>query len=500
MKVLLPTSGIGSRLRDLTKYTNKSLVQLGDKLAICYIVELYPTDTEFVVTLGHCGDLVRQFLTLAYPERLFQFVEIDNYDGPGSSLGYSMLKARDYLQCPFVFHCCDTILSEVPTTKGNIMYVSKSSDTISYSSVLTSNSFVIKVNMKGAGGEYAYVGVSHIEDYREFWDTLAKQERTSSLSDVHALAEMVFNGHVITTKVVDFVDTGNPHSYSHAKTKYPSTYNILEKSTESLCFFPTKVIKFSSDADLNAKRVRRAHYLPSTPKILGCTANFIAMEFIHGKVLSGYPVYGQVRALLTWAKQNLWTEPRVDPAFKDACLAFYRDKTLQRVAQCTTHDMPVVNGMEVGTIRDVLERIDFNSLCTDTFYPFHGDFILDNILKTRDGYCLLDWRHEFGGHLDCGDMYYDLAKLRHNIIFTHSNITNGLFTVQNGYVDLKCNFFLVRQLEEFDAFVLAEGLDLSKVKLLMSLIWLNMAPLYPGELQTFLFHFAKFNLALHERP
>ena len=34
-KVLITTSGIGSRLGDLTTYTNKCLVRIGNKPAIC---------------------------------------------------------------------------------------------------------------------------------------------------------------------------------------------------------------------------------------------------------------------------------------------------------------------------------------------------------------------------------------------------------------------------------------------------------------------------------
>jgi hypothetical protein len=100
-------------------------------------------------------------------------------------------------------------------------------------------------------------------------------------------------------------------------------------------------------------------------------------------------------------------------------------------------------------------------------------------------------------------MYYDLAKLRHNIIFNHKNIANGLFEVHEDEgvtVDLKCNYFLMRQLDEFDDFVVENGWNLKKVKILMALVWLNMAPLYTGRLQVFLFLFAKFNLFLQLRP
>ena len=79
-KVLITTSGIGSRLGDLTKYTNKSLVRVGKKPAISYIIEKYPVDIELVITLGYYGNQVRDFLTLAYPERNFNFIEVDKFD------------------------------------------------------------------------------------------------------------------------------------------------------------------------------------------------------------------------------------------------------------------------------------------------------------------------------------------------------------------------------------------------------------------------------------
>jgi len=51
-KVLITTSGVGSRLGQLTTFTNKCLVRVGEKPAISYIVEKYSEDVELVVTLG----------------------------------------------------------------------------------------------------------------------------------------------------------------------------------------------------------------------------------------------------------------------------------------------------------------------------------------------------------------------------------------------------------------------------------------------------------------
>ena len=65
-KVLITTSGVGSRLGELTSYTNKCLIRVGKKPAISYIIESYPNDTKFVITLGYYGKHVKDFLELAY--------------------------------------------------------------------------------------------------------------------------------------------------------------------------------------------------------------------------------------------------------------------------------------------------------------------------------------------------------------------------------------------------------------------------------------------------
>ena len=61
-------------------------------------------------------------------------------------------------------------------------------------------------------------------------------------------------------------------------------------------------------------------------------------------------------------------------------------------------------------------------------------------------------------------------------------------------VDLKCNYFLIQQLTDFDKFVSENNYDLNKIKKITAIIWLNMSPLYSGELSEFLFYFGKYNL------
>ena len=173
-KVLLTTSGLGSRLGNLTKFTNKSLVRVGDKPVISHIIETYPEEVEFIVTLGHYGSHVKQYLTLAHPDRNIQFVEVGNYMGEGSSLLYSISLCEDYLQSPFIFHACDTILP-----KGYINHVDFSSNwsiggegenSQAYRTVNCLNGKIASINEKGEQNfDYVYVGVSGVKEYKSFW-------------------------------------------------------------------------------------------------------------------------------------------------------------------------------------------------------------------------------------------------------------------------------------------------------------------------------------------
>jgi len=508
--VVITTSGTGSRLYSYTKYTNKSLVKVGDKYAICHIIESYPISTRFVITLGYYGKFVRDFLSLAYPDYNIQYVEVDCYEGPMSSLGYSLYSARMFLQEPFIFHCCDTILREKINIIGeNMVFVSKDPNYMTYSSITINNSLIKSFHPKGySNNDYIYIGILYISDYKLFWDILGdiikENPYDTSLSDINVISKMIENGTLFTYKVIDkFYDTGNIESYINVCNDFKSKYDILEKNDESLCFLDTNVIKFFYNNEINMKRVKRGNDLyPLVPKILGYKDNYMAMEYINGKLLSEYKSYGEIYKLLNWAKANLWINPDINHKYIDICKNFYYTKTINRIKSLPFLDKEInnINGLHIGSMDLLLDKVIFTDLYTDTFYKFHGDFILDNIMKVNTTYILLDWRQDFGNELYHGDMYYDLAKLRHNIIFNHKNITNKMFSIEESdnkvYIDLKCNYNLMKQLDDYNKFINENSYNLKKIEILTAIIWLNMSPLYSGDLSKFLYYFGKMNLYL----
>ena len=224
------------------------------------------------------------------------------------------------------------------------------------------------------------------------------------------------------------------------------------------------------------------------------------MDLIEGFVLSTIYRQNVIYDLLQWSKTNLWVNPQKNVDYTECCKRFYIVKTLDRIGKLLFVEKNVINGLKCKPVVQIISEIPEYRLVTDTFVQFHGDFILDNIIKTSTDFKLIDWRHEFDNQLYFGDVYYDLAKLRHNLILNHENINAGLYTLEykadEVIVDLKCNYFQIQQLNEFEKFVLENNYDLEKIKLLTAIIWLNMAPLYEGKFSEFLFYFGKYNLTL----
>ena len=96
-KVLVTTSGVGSRLGSLTDHTNKCLVSIGRKNSLAYIIESYPPHVIFVITLGHFGKHVREFLQISYPDRFFEFVEVElSSEAPDYEAFFALCRKPDY--------------------------------------------------------------------------------------------------------------------------------------------------------------------------------------------------------------------------------------------------------------------------------------------------------------------------------------------------------------------------------------------------------------------
>ena len=114
----------------------------------------------------------------------------------------------------------------------------------------------------------------------------------------------------------------------------------------------------------------------------------------------------------------------------------------------------------------------------------HGDLQFDNIIYSdhTNQFTLIDWRHDFSGLKTVGDLYYDFAKMLGGIQVNYHEIKQGKFKFNYHDGEVMFELPVVNESEELvsilESFVEKLGLDFTKVRELVPLIFWNMAPLH----------------------
>ena len=76
----------------------------------------------------------------------------------------------------------------------------------------------------------------------------------------------------------------------------------------------------------------------------------------------------------------------------------------------------------------------------------------------------------------------------------HDIVDKKLYDSSPKNCHILCNSTLLRCKDLLHNFIIENGYDLKKVKVLSSIIWINMAPLHEYPFNKFLFNFGKYNL------
>lgn len=514
-KVLIPSAGLGTRLGDIGKNINKALVSVAHKPVISHVIEKFPKDIEIVIAVGHKGQLLKDYLALAHPDRKITCVDIDSYHGHKSGLGYSILQCKEHLQCPFIFSPNDTlVLEDIPEPDENWMAYSDVENTDQYRSIqVSSKSMVSKIYEKDEGIDVKpYIGLAGINDYKSFWDWMSSGVTRGSIliGESYALRKMLASGTDVKAREFTWYDTGTVENLKKARRAFErkDSPNILEKSDEAIWFVNDRVIKYSIDEDFISNRVKRSKSLKKyVPEIIDYKKNMYSYKHVNGRTMSSSLNAKIFKEFLEWSKK-FWGSKELSEdekqQFQECCLEFYKTKTYKRVKQYFNRfsyvdSAEIINGIKTPKLHELLAKIDWDSLSTGDAVRYHGDFHFENILVAENGdFILLDWRQDFGGLEEYGDIYYDLSKLLHGSIVPHEMVGKDLFTIDKDADIIKFDILRRHKLIEceriFEDFICAEGYDLEKVKLLTALIFLNIAPLHHYPYSEFLFYLGKYQL------
>jgi hypothetical protein len=234
-----------------------------------------------------------------------------------------------------------------------------------------------------------------------------------------------------------------------------------------------------------------------------------AYNKVDGEIFSKNPNLPSFKYFLEWI-DGFWEKKTLSPEeallFKKTCFEFYKEKTLKRVKQYFTRfeqldSEEIINGHHMPKLVDILQRIDWDDLANGLPVRFHGDLHFENILINNAGmqpFTLLDWRQDFGGNLEYGDIYYDLAKLLHGMILSHEIIHHNQFTVNHKINKIDFDFHRKQSLVECEEllreYMIKKEYDLRKVELVTALIFLNISPLHHYPYTSLLFYLGKSKL------
>jgi len=496
--VCVLAAGLGTRLGPRLAHAHKALLPVGEKAALTHIFERFPADSHFIVAVGYHADLIKEYVSLAHSKLNVNYVHVEPFAGPGSGPGTSVVACQAYLKTPFFVVCADTIWSEelplqAPTSWIGVAPVS--GDQAPHYCLVESNEvggvsgFRDKQKAKGSAPVEASIGLFYVREPHLFFAGFAGKEMIrGELQLSSGLESLCTSADVRVHQVKTWRDIGTQEQYAKVSSSY------MVKSGEFFYHVGEQVIKYYDDADIVSHRVKRSCLSNGRfPVITGSTAHFYSYRYVEGKTFyeEGRPEL--MPALMKWLEDEIW--PLGDVATEnlpELCHRFYKDKTYERVerfralhADLTFVDS--INGECVEPLEQLLDQVPWHVLTEGVSAFVHGDLQFSNILYTpaNGRFTAIDWRQDFGGALDYGDLYYDLAKLLTGCIVDFSALEHSPAQFRKTRADIEVKLPSVplgpSYIAALETYMNKRQLSMKRIQLLSALILVNIAPLH-GEL------------------
>jgi dTDP-glucose pyrophosphorylase len=518
-KVCILAAGSGSRLNNLSKI-HKSLLPINERAIISSIIEQFDKTIEIVIAIGSKHQQIQEYLRFAYPKKKIKFVRVKNYAGIGSGPGRSLLSCKKYLNCPFIFTSCDTLVkNKIHPPKLNWIGVDKVEDPEDYLIVHKSKNELINLvdkkkktyfrkQLKDFSKKFdAFIGLAGIKDYKIFWKNLSQDNKLIKKE------YQVSNGlkglieKKIQLKKFQWLDTGNQKNYLNAKKSLEKNQNLIK---EGQFFYIEKdvILKYFDDKELIKNLVYRSKFIKNCPKIKMNCHNFFVYNYQKGRLLSETNNNKIFKNFLEFMKLNFW---KINKTFNyekvrlnNYCKFFYEIKTKERVKKYFKeyNDIDkehIINGIKVPKLKKLFSLIDWKELNNAIPVTFHGDLQPENIIYNKNKFYLIDWRDQFFKNKVIGDIYYEFSKLHHALVLSNRVIRENAYFVKedkkktiNYYFKKRKN--LLNYKHELEDYIKKNDYSLKKVELFSALIYLNIAALHHYPYNKLLFFHGKLTL------
>ena len=491
--VLILAAGLGSRLGRLTDNINKAQIPINNKAIISKIIEKFPENYDFFIALGYKGEELKEYCELAFPNLKISYLNIDDYDHPESGPGTSAIKFKENLQRPFYITVADCIIdSDIPHIDGNWLGVQATSYPEKYATLdVDLNNNIISFSEKSKKGyDYAFIGIASIWDYSVFWKELENNMKNGEL--VHAFNNLK-SYPSFKAKKLKWLDTGNLDDLNTTKIYFKDRPLSLSKVTGEITYKESRFIKFNPNPEVIDNLASRAKKLKTLiPSNFKQTKNFIAYDWEQGKTIYNYNSLKVYKKFLKFF-ENILKNSEIKSITKKAVDEFYVSKTqsrkekfIQKYGERYLKNQFVINGKSYESFESILNDIDYSSLYKSSIYNyFHGDLQFDNIIYNdeKENFTYIDWRESFAGNTKEGDIYYDLSKLYGGLLMPYNLMKKeDLLKYEEGDSLINFSYKEEKSLLDFKIYyenwIREQGYDLSKIRLITALIYLNMSPLH----------------------
>lgn len=500
LTVLILAAGYGRRMGPFARMVNKSLIPYDNKPLISHIMDKFSLKTKFVIACGNMGQQVKDYVSNVHSNRDIIYVDVPEFaehtTGPATTIRY----CADHLKNGFMWISCDTLFDFNFDDKldHNWIAVHPVDSTVSqdYCWVERDGNDIVGVKnkIKSPKAVDAFIGLMYVKD----------DEYIRYLTEVNAKEAFEGFNSALNLKaytVTEWQDFGTYEKWKSLSEGLPEV--SFPKPDELFYHDNGKIVKYTTNEKLATFRDERAKLNPKCmPLNVTHKGNFLIYDYAPGKTLYSCLTPRLFTEFMSWAETDLWTKSETIGDTFNCAEDFYYKKTLARLANFRMKynswvEPSIVNGRPVKTIDEYLADIDFCWLASETEWRFiHGDMQFDNIIydASKKKFTGIDWRTDFAGD-DYGDMYYDLAKMLGGLYLSYKAVKEDKFRYREKgnqvAIDVPQVEYLILLVGELKEWCSHRGYSWDKVKTLVPIIYLNMAPLHEPPFDKFLIALAQ---------
>lgn len=433
-------AGRGSRLGRIGDELPKCLLPIDHEAVISRQLELAPVDARVIVVTGYRSSQVREYLNLAHPNHQITIVEEENWGrGPGASL----LEARDTVgDDDMIFVACDTLwepyydLWDDENSWVATASIPAGTPAARWCRIVTDGDFVTRIDDKTPDvtpGSRCWIALAKIvrSDLETFWSGLIDADTVAGEIQLSAgLRAVLSSGEPIVVYDVQWRDVGDEQSFRAAVAGVGGYDSLKPDQVTYVLPRQQRVVKFHVDRNKIKWRAERAKRLgdvvPRVDESLNGT--MIGYDLVEGATIYDVNSLTYVAPLLDWWRDNFWVtrqdHDELPPFTYTTSMKFYRDKTFSRVMSLD----PALRSIAL----DAITRVNWEDL-VERVVPgtFHGDFTYANVITWDDDgddrFTSIDWREDYAGITEWGDLRYDLAKLISGTVFHWQRASYGDF-------------------------------------------------------------------------